>query len=320
MKKFNPLITVIIPNFNHAKYLKERIDSVLNQTYNNIEVFLLDDCSCDNSKEVLMSYKSSPLVKGIILNEKNSGSTFKQWKKGFELAHGEYIWIAESDDYCDIHFLEILVDKLIDDTIAIVYSKSHLVDSHDKFIKRERGKGFTRYTGIDFIRKKMGCGNEIINASAVIFNKKCLSKIPNDYNTYKAGGDYLFWIYLAEQGDVIFVHTPLNYFRQHSHKVTPNAAKTGLVFTEVIKIFSYLQDRGYLYGLNEHLAHGYFMWLISKTAFNDEQTRMSIYKIWSVKCNFPTLNKYLFLLKHCCDKLADYIQRVVFQYTSTSPN
>lgn len=308
MKKINPLITVIIPNFNHAKYLKERIDSVLNQTYNNIEVFLFDDCSNDNSKEILMSYKSSPLVKGIIFNEKNSGSTFKQWQKGFELAHGEYIWIAESDDYCDIHFLEILVDKLIDDKIAIVYSKSHLVDSHDKFIKKARGKGFTRYVGNDFIRKKMGCGNEIINASAVIFNKRCLSKIPNDYNTYKAGGDYLFWIYLAEQGDVIFVHSPLNYFRQHRHKVTPNAAKSGLVFTEVIKIFSYLQDRGYLYGWNEHLAHGYFMWLISKTTFNDEQTRTSIYKIWSVKCKYPTLNKYLFLLKHSFDKLIDYIQ------------
>lgn len=104
MKSFNPLITVIIPNFNHAKYLRERIDSVLNQTYNNIEVFLLDDCSNDNSKEILMSYESSPLVKGILLNEENSGSTFRQWQKGFELAHGEYIWIAESDDYCDLHF------------------------------------------------------------------------------------------------------------------------------------------------------------------------------------------------------------------------
>lgn len=99
-----PLISVIIPNFNHAPYLKQRIDSVLNQTYDNLEIFLLDDCSKDNSRKILLSYKNNPKVKEIIFNDKNSGSTFKQWEKGFELSHGEYIWIAESDDYCDAFF------------------------------------------------------------------------------------------------------------------------------------------------------------------------------------------------------------------------
>lgn len=308
MNKNTPLISVIIPNFNHAEFLKQRIDSVLNQTYNNIEVFLLDDCSSDDSKEILLSYKHSPQVKEIIFNEKNSGSTFKQWEKGFALANGQYIWIAESDDYCDIHFLENLVEKIIDNRIAIIYANSHFVDSKNQIIKKAKGKGYTRYSGHDFIKKRMGCGNQIINASAVIFNKECLSKIPNDYNTYKAGGDYLFWIYLAEQGDVIYVHHPLNYFRQHNHKVTPNAAKSGLVFSEVIKIFSYLQRRGYLKGWRAHIAHGYFIWLISKTNFKDEQTRLLIYNIWKEKCTHPIINKWLFLSKHMVEKLIEYIQ------------
>lgn len=55
-----PLISVIIPNFNHAPYLKQRIDSVLSQTYDNLEVILLDDCSRDNSGEILSSYKIIP--------------------------------------------------------------------------------------------------------------------------------------------------------------------------------------------------------------------------------------------------------------------
>lgn len=307
MNKNKPLITVIIPNYNHAAYLKQRIDSVLNQTYKNIEVFLLDDCSSDSSRDILWSYKSSPFVKEIIMNEQNSGSTFKQWEKGFGLAKGQYIWVAESDDYCDIHFLETLVDKLVDNKIAIVYSNSHFVDSQNKFIKKAKGRGYTRYSGNDFIREKMGCGNTIVNASAVIFSKKCLSKIPNGYHNYKAGGDYLFWIYLAEQGDVISVHQPLNYFRQHNQKVTPNAAKTGLVFSEILKIFSYLQNQGYLNGWREHIAHGYFIWLISKTNFNDEQTRLSIYKKWEKMCSYPIFNKYLFLSKHSFDKLIEII-------------
>ena len=57
-----PLISVIIPNFNHAPYLKQRIDSVLSQTYDNLEVILLDDCSRDNSGEILSSYKNLSLI------------------------------------------------------------------------------------------------------------------------------------------------------------------------------------------------------------------------------------------------------------------
>ena len=77
------MVSVIIPNYNHAKYLEERIDSVLNQSYKDFEVIVLDDYSTDNSKEVINKYAGHPKVSHIILNEENSGSTFKQWHKGF---------------------------------------------------------------------------------------------------------------------------------------------------------------------------------------------------------------------------------------------
>ena len=107
-----PLVTVIIPNYNHAKYLRQRIDTVLNQTYTSFEVIILDDCSTDNSKDIILSYKDNPHISNIVLNSENSGSTFKQWNKGFELAKGDYIWIAESDDYCDLNLLELLITQI----------------------------------------------------------------------------------------------------------------------------------------------------------------------------------------------------------------
>ena len=58
----SPTVSVIIPNYNHAPYLKERIDSVLNQTYQDFEVIILDDCSPDNSVEVIEQYRSNPHV------------------------------------------------------------------------------------------------------------------------------------------------------------------------------------------------------------------------------------------------------------------
>ena len=75
-------VSVIVPCYNHAPYLQARIDSIINQTYQNFELILLDDLSPDNSAEIILSYKNHPKVSHCIINEKNSGSTFAQWNKG----------------------------------------------------------------------------------------------------------------------------------------------------------------------------------------------------------------------------------------------
>ena len=72
-----PKVSVIIPNYNHQKYLKERIDSILNQTYPDYELLILDDRSPDNSMDVINLYKKHPRISQIVCNEVNSGSTFK---------------------------------------------------------------------------------------------------------------------------------------------------------------------------------------------------------------------------------------------------
>ena len=100
-----PFVSVIIPNYNHAQYLEQRLDSVFGQTYPNYEVIFLDDCSKDNSLEVINRYKNNPHLSQIVVNETNYGNTFKQWDKGINLAKGEIIWIAESDDYCELTML-----------------------------------------------------------------------------------------------------------------------------------------------------------------------------------------------------------------------
>src|SRR6187549_2432119 len=96
------LVSVIIPNYNHAKFLRQRLESVLNQSFRDFEVIILDDCSTDESFQVIEDYRAHPKVSHIVFNKENTGSTFIQWKKGIELAKGEWIWIAESDDWCEL--------------------------------------------------------------------------------------------------------------------------------------------------------------------------------------------------------------------------
>ena len=205
--------------------------------------------------------------------------------------------------------MERLVGQLSENgTVAIAYTSSHLVDAHNIFIKKVRGKGSFKYSGHEFIVQKMAYGNSIINASSAIFSRKALKQISQDYTAYKASGDYLFWIYLAEQGDVVYVRDAHNYFRQHNLKVSPGAVKSGLVFFETIKIFRYLKLHNYLKGLREHLAHGYYMWLITKVNFDNKGKKKEIIDMWKKECSCSYLNKYIFICMHSFEKLKEAIR------------
>ena len=125
-----PTVSVIVPNYCHAPYLEQRIESILQQTFQDFELILLDDCSTDGSREILERYRNHPKVSGIFYNERNSGSPFKQWKKGLSKATGDYVWIAESDDFSSPCFLERCV-RILDTRpdCSIVFTSSYIVES-----------------------------------------------------------------------------------------------------------------------------------------------------------------------------------------------
>src|SRR5882762_42615 len=119
-----PTVSIVVPNYNHARFLRQRLDSIVGQTFQDFELILLDDCSTDESQSILREYATDSRVR-LEFNEKNSGSTFKQWNKGVRLARGEYIWIAESDDYADERLLERLVGVLeAEPEVTLAYCRS----------------------------------------------------------------------------------------------------------------------------------------------------------------------------------------------------
>jgi glycosyltransferase involved in cell wall biosynthesis len=123
-----PKVSVVIPNYNHAKYLDARIDSVINQSFQDFEIILLDDASSDDSVNIIRKYLDYPNIQ-FIQNDKNSGSPFSQWQKGVSLASGTYVWIAESDDIADFRLLETLV-KLLDSNpkVVLAYCQSSYIN------------------------------------------------------------------------------------------------------------------------------------------------------------------------------------------------
>ncbi|MBF4492884.1 glycosyltransferase family 2 protein [Flavobacterium sp. MR2016-29] len=232
-----PLVSVIVPNYNHEKYLTERLNSVYNQTYHNFEVILLDDCSTDNSREILSHYAGNQKTAHCIFNKINTGNTFKQWNKGISLAKGDLIWIAESDDFCDNYFLEKLTIPFQDSEIVLSYCQSNRVNefgdvtgtwiTHTDNLNETLFLNNFSMNGNEFIRNYLIFKNVIPNASAVIFRKENAIQIGDlDLDPIlKTSGDWLFYVKLLANSKIAFNHEQLNSFRYHSNSVISNFLK-----------------------------------------------------------------------------------------------
>ncbi|MEN2400341.1 glycosyltransferase family 2 protein [Flavobacterium sp. MC2016-06] len=231
------MISVIVPNYNHEKYLKQRLESIFNQTYDNFEVILLDDCSTDNSVEILSGYAKKSKVTHCAFNDKNSGNTFTQWSKGVALAKGEYIWIAESDDFCTPNFIEEVIKPLLGNSeIILSYCQSHRTNENgaitgnwithtDNLTSDFFSKDF-EIEGNLFIEKFLIFKNVIPNASAVIFRKDiCLEEYLQIGEGLRYCGDWVLYFKMILNNKLVFVSESHNYFRYHNKSVIANAVK-----------------------------------------------------------------------------------------------
>jgi glycosyltransferase involved in cell wall biosynthesis len=250
-----PLVSVIIPNYNHAPYLKQRIDSVLQQTFQDFEVIILDDNSTDNSKEIIEQFRDYKQISQIVYNDSNSGNTFKQWKKGLDLAKGEWIWIAESDDVADIEFIKKCVEAIKNDTV-LVFTRSCIIDNNGhksnylgcEYFPNPKYFNSCEFLPLNpdpglFLRNEMYNFNHIVNASSVLFKKSAAPNLNTFIPRFKLCGDWMFWIKVIEQGKIAYIDKDLNSFRTHSNTVRNNSENKIFAYFENAEITNYLYSK-----------------------------------------------------------------------------
>lgn len=224
----SPLVSVIVPNYNHAAFLGERLRSILNQTFQNFELIVLDDASPDASLSVIREQlKHHPHQ--LLCNATNSGQPCSQWLGGLKKASGRYIWIAESDDTCSPVFLERMVSHLETGSV-LAYCRTTSINAAGELsadqsfwpdsIDPDRWRSSFRLDSEAFCRQFMDRGNVIANASCVVFRK------PDDDTLEALGpltaglrctGDWIFWAYYLMRmgGSVSFDAEALSCFRCH---------------------------------------------------------------------------------------------------------
>jgi glycosyltransferase involved in cell wall biosynthesis len=240
-----PEVSVVVPGYNHANFLSQRLDSVFNQTFKDFEVILLDDHSNDNSVEILERYASRPQVVKFIKNTVNSGSPFLQWIKGVSVCSGRYVWIAESDDYCEPVFLERCMKVLQNDrTITMVYTASAgvtpdgTVNNHFNNWRSELSSSWWTQdyvkTGKEEITGTLSKRNTIGNTSSVVIERISLNEHIEKLRSFRYTGDWYLWISVLSKRDskIAYVAEALNYFRTAHDQSTRTRKSIGFQYAE----------------------------------------------------------------------------------------
>lgn len=255
------LVSIIVPNFNHIQFLQKRLDSIFNQTFQNFEVIILDDASTDGSVDILNNIKNHPKVSHFIINKLNSGSPFVQWKKGIQLAQGKYIWIAESDDLCELIFLEKTVKILEENNdVSLVFTNSiiqNLISSTNTILTTDQITGIYNNLKTNFLYNWFFNYNNfrIANASACVFRRSYVSEdmlLP--FLNYRYAGDKFFWSsLLLKFPNFGYIAEPLNIHTVHENTTRSIVTKqTNYIRNkEVLSIYkfcNFISNENYSFG------------------------------------------------------------------------
>ena len=249
-------VSVIIPNYNYADLLPGRLASIINQTIKPAEIIFLDDSSTDNSVEIAEEILSRcDIPYRIIQNETNQG-VFKQWLKGIDLVENEIFWIAESDDYCELNFLETLLPAFEDNNVILSYCQSnYIVDGKiakthkdEIALHMDASRWNESYTNscIDEAENYLSAYSTIANASAVLIRKNAIdAKITKAIADFNMAGDWLFYILLLfnnPNSKISYHADPLNYFVQQSKSIYNKNSAT-LPYYEILKIYTLILNK-----------------------------------------------------------------------------
>nr|HMN86756.1 glycoside hydrolase family 99-like domain-containing protein [Bauldia sp.] len=232
-----PRISVIVPNYNYARHLRQRLDSILGQTFPIFELIVLDDASTDDSLAVIDATLAGwDGTTRVVVNQTNSGSVFAQWRRGAELARGDLVWIAEADDTASPGFLDAVIARMEAAGAALGFSDSFQIDGDGRRI----GRSYARYCddgtqgrfhgdftldGATFLRECLSIKNTILNVSAVVWRREALMQALAAAEPRLAGfrtaGDWLLYVELMRaNASVAYVGRSLNGHRRHATSVS----------------------------------------------------------------------------------------------------
>ena len=214
------MISIALASYNGSKFIREQLDSILAQTYQDFEVVICDDCSTDNTWQILGDYASTDNRIKIFENECNLGFK-KNFEKAISLCSGEYIALSDQDDIWTKNHLEVLLTNLGDKSIA--GGNAILVDAEGNSIGKKLNEvdDFTFFQEDKFIYRIIFTSDPIQGGSMIMpkkFIKKCLP-IPEKVKYH----DAWFAACACFENGISYTFDVINNYRQHGNNITFSA-------------------------------------------------------------------------------------------------
>ena len=236
MREVSPLVSVVIASYNYGDLIEKRIESFLNQTYKNIEIIVLDDCSTDNSRDEIEKFRSDNRIR-IVYNDENLG-WIKNSNLGLRMSKGEYVLFGNCDDVASSDLIENLVRPLNEDkSVGVSFCESELIDYFGNKIgsdRESRDRRFIHSTQSDCKIERMDMASflshscVIPNLSAALFRREALALTEGFSSRYSICSDWNLFIELSLNWDFFYIRKPLNKFRQHKKNVRSSVTEIAL--------------------------------------------------------------------------------------------
>lgn len=244
-----PLISVIIPVYNHAAYVEEALDSVALQTYPHLELIIIDDGSKDQSAQKIEAWlKNHPKLRTTFIPQINQGA-HASINRGLKIAEGNYLTILNSDDFFHVKRLEILLRQLQNENKEWAFSKVHAVDAAGQ--TAQRGNWWWRWYEKVLLTHnecfttgyKLFQDNITVSTGNLFFSRKLFEAV-GEFKDLKLAHDYDFAMRALKHAEPLFVREELYFYRLHTGNTAPTVLH--LVPQEFSQIFGKYQMPGFL--------------------------------------------------------------------------
>ncbi|MDB4008038.1 glycosyltransferase [Amylibacter sp.] len=228
-----PLVSVVIPTYNHAWCLGRAIQSVIDQTYKNWEIIIVDNNSTDNTSEIILNFTKEHITH---LKIKNNGIIAKSRNKGIKSSRGEWIAFLDSDDWWEPYKLECLFERNLKD-VDFSYHGLNINNESNRHMWRKKIK--TRKLKHPIFNDLLLYGNPIGNSSVVV-RKKIIEEIGyiNSSEKMIACEDYNTWLKISKiTNNFLFISEPLGHYSIHPQ----SASQKNMSTSEYEAIFEFLK-------------------------------------------------------------------------------
>lgn len=206
------IVSVVIPSYNNDKYLSECIESVLAQSFSDLEIIIVDGCSSDNSQKIIMEYFNKDSRIKFRFQEKNYGVS-KARNEGIAISKGEFIAILDSDDIMAPTRVEELYNALrINADCALAHTDVLIIDAEGYVTGKIVGK--MKYSSGNIrgeVLRRRGC-----HIGYPMFRKKCLNNVGLYDESLQGGEDYDLYTRITRDYPIIYIPKSLLYYRRHS--------------------------------------------------------------------------------------------------------